>query len=306
MPSENSVTAHSESSTQRLQPCLFVASIAALVAALFHFFGVTDVGYDPATSTRSLFVWLSRRWTSYSATQDDFPYGWAAPLVSLWMIWRLRHELSSAAKRISYAGLALIILALLLHWLGARTQQTRITFAAFILLVWSVPFYLCGWRVARLLIIPACFLCFMIQLDFLTGFSLKFRQLQSDAAAFLLNGLGISIQRTANIIKAGEVEIMTTAGPGGLRSIWLLFAVTLLAAWIRPLGKFRTLVFLTVVPAAAFLSAVFRVSATAMSASAGLAIPPWLTTAGFYIAAFTLLYFIRSRLMRETNRGVTA
>lgn len=264
--------------------------IIAFTAALFHLFGVTDSGYDPATATRSLFVWLSRRWTSYSGTQDDFPYGWAAPLVSLWMVWRLRRELAAAVKSISIAGLALIVLALLLHWLGARTQQTRISFAAFILLLWAIPFHLYGWRVARMLIVPAGFLFFMIQLDFLAGLSLKFRQMQVSVASGLINGLGLSEVDRRELMYFSVPGCSGAMGPGGLRSIMLVAAVSVVLAWLRQRGIVRQLALLSAIPVVVFIAAVLRLTISGFLLSApqmGTSI--WMTI-GFYLATFALIF----------------
>ena len=116
------------------------ATIVALVYVLFHFQGNTT---DIVAFGRSAILWMVNHWNDDSG--NDYSYGWLIPFGSLAVIWLNRDELLRAPRAVSRAGMAVLVLALLLHWLGAKAQQTRLSLMALVLLTWAVPFYFCGW-----------------------------------------------------------------------------------------------------------------------------------------------------------------
>lgn len=281
---------------QRLLPACVIAT---LVFVLFHFFGVTDLGYDPATVTRSLFVWIARRWVVYSASQDDFPYGWAAPLVCLWMVWRLRREFASVAKRPNVTGFAVIVFALLLHWLGAKTQQTRISIAAFMLLVWGIPFYFFGWPVARRLIAPVGFLVFTAQFDFLFGAASMLRCTVAELGMILLNGLGVHARLPdATTLQAGDTVISIAKQPGGLRSVMLVMASTYLLAWMRQRGLLRQILLIASAPLVVLMASVVRTILHAIAGDYAGSFPV------FYLFAVLLLLAAHKLIGRDWQKKI--
>ena len=261
------------------------AAVVALVVALFHFHGVTDMGYDPATATRSLFVWIAARWMAYSTHGNDFPQGWVGPLGCVAMLFHLRRELAVAPRRTSWTGLALILFALLLHWAGARAQQTRISIAAFLLLTWAIPLHVYGWSVARRLIAPVGFLVFALQFDFLSGIATRMRTVAALVSAVLLEGLGKPAAAAAtSVAMPGRPAIDLALAPGGLRSLMWLAAAAYLAAWWRLPGLPRKLALLACVPAAGFVAMTGHAIVRGMTSGA-FASQPIL----YYVPAFTLL-----------------
>lgn len=169
-----------------------VALLAALIFAAWHFFGATDIGYDAARATPSAFVWLWRRWMGEVDTTWFATSIWV-PALFLLMVWTRRRDLQAAAGPTSRLGLAVVVLALALHWMGARAQQTRLSLAAFALLLWAIPYYLTGPAVARRLAFPCSFLLLAMPLNFLDGLTLPLRWLAVKLAALLLGGLGLNV-----------------------------------------------------------------------------------------------------------------
>jgi exosortase len=271
------------------------AAVIGLVVALFHFHGVTDVGYDPRTSTHSLFAWLTARWNPYSTYGNDFPHGWIGPLGCAFMLWRLRHELAAAPKRSSLIGLGLIILALLLHWVGARAQQTRISIAAFLLLAWAIPLHAYGWKVARKLIAPIGFLLFALQFDFVGGLATRMRTVAAAVSAVVLNGLGQPAVAAATSVGTDKgVQIDLALAPGGLRSLMWLGAGAYFAAWMWVRGLPRQLILLMAVPVA------WATALVGHTVLRGLAGPGWADHAVFYyLPAAAGLGFVLHRLTRR-------
>lgn len=202
----------------------FYSVMIGLAFALFHLQGNTT---DIRAYGRSALLWMVARWNEGGG---DFSHGWLIPFVSLALVAYRWRELVDAPKEVSRVGLGVVILALLLHWLGAKAQQTRLSLFGLILLIWGVPFYLYGPHVARRLLFPCAYLIFCIPLNFLDSLTFPLRILASMAATAVLNGLGIPAERSGSAIHslaAGGFSFDVADPCSGLRS---LLAMTALAA----------------------------------------------------------------------------
>lgn len=204
-----------------------VSLLLGVVFFLYHYFGVTDIGYDQHDATRSVFRWIYLRWEQ-DRHDNVFAHSHWIPLVSLYLVWRQRRTLISLPRKSNLLGLGFIILSLALHWAGAKSEQTRISLLSLIGLSWSIPFYIAGWPVARRLIIPCAFLVFALPLNFFDSLSYPLRILAAALTTGIASGLGIEVSRIGS-------AVVTTAIPGfsvdlgDVRSS--IFAVTAVVAF---------------------------------------------------------------------------
>ncbi|MFH0878837.1 MAG: exosortase/archaeosortase family protein [Lentisphaerota bacterium] len=166
-----------------------ISIVMGLVYVLFHLQGNTT---DVAAFGRSVLSWMVDRWGQIGG---EYSHGWLIPLVSGWLVWLKRRELAAAPKKVCGWGLAVIVFALLLHWLGAKAQQTRLSLLGLILIIWGIPFYLYGWRVARQLIFPCSYLIFCIPLNFLDSVTAPLRITAAATSSAILNGIGLPVTR---------------------------------------------------------------------------------------------------------------
>lgn len=208
----------------------FVALIVGLVYMLFHLFGnmVPDVG------SRSAFTWMVARWGDKVSFGADYSHGYLIPFVSIGVCWWRRDLLIKAEKKMNKYGLWVIVAALLLHWLGAKIQQTRLSLMSLIMMIWGVPLYLWGWQVAKVLIFPCAYLIFCVPLNFLDALAFPLRMLSAKMATFFLNTLGIdSLQRGSAIwVGPGHEIPLDVADPcSGLRSLLAMTALTAVYAY---------------------------------------------------------------------------
>lgn len=286
---------------------VLVALIVAALAALFHFHGISGVGYEASRATSSLFVWVQRRWIFDPVYGNDFPFGWAAPLVSLWMVWRLRAGLRAAPKRASWAGFAVVLMGLLVAWTGVRAQQPRLSAAALLLLAWGIPFHLFGWPVARRLALPAAFLVFTLPFDLLGGLVLRLRAVAAAASAVLLSGFGLPMTRvdatTIRCDHAPDIVVAVSQHAGGLRSLMLVTAAAVLLAWLRQRGHLRQALLVLSAPVIVLAASVLRTIFQVIAETTHLAFWPRGAASGptglvFYAAAFALLGCCHAALRR--------
>ena len=217
-----------------------VALMVGIGYVMFHFLGNTT---DLTTYGRSSLLWMVKRWQD-SGVQfggvTDYSFAWLIPPVSLFALWMNRKRIMLANKNVSRVGMALLVAALLLHWFGAKAQHPRLSLLALIGVLWSVPFYLYGWNVAKYLLFPCSYLIFCVPLNFLDDLSHPLRIVSSSGAVAILNGMGIDVVRYGTEIRSTGWDPHAAAGfrfgvddpCSGLRSLLALTALTAAYAYL--------------------------------------------------------------------------
>lgn len=243
---------------------LFTVMIG-LVFVMFHLQGNTT---DVTAFGRSAILWMVDRWNDGGG---DFSHGWLIPFVSIGILWFKRRQLADVPKQESRLGLAVVVLALLAHWLGAKAQQTRLSLFGLILLIWGIPFYLYGKEVAKLLMFPCAYLSFCVPLNFLDSLTFPLRIFVTVAATGILNGLGIAAERSGSAIHslaAGGFSFDVADPCSGLRSLLAMTALTAVYAYLtqKTLLK-KWILFLSSIPLA-IIGNMARITTVALVAEA--------------------------------------
>lgn len=225
--------------------------VAAIVAFLGYLYGFNGNSQDVRQFGTSAILWLTRYWNTPGG---DLSYGWVIPLISIGIVATKRHELMRAQKSTHWAGLIMIIVSLLLHWLGVRTQQTRVSILSMICLLWSIPFYLYGWQIAKILLFPCAYLIFCIPPSLLDSLTVPLRIMTSVASEHILNGLGIPAIRQGTLIISstpGGFRLGVDDPCSGLRSLIAIAALTAVYAHFMatPLWK-KFVLFFSALPLA--------------------------------------------------------
>ena len=208
-----------------------VATIITLIFAIFHFQGNT---IEVQNLGPSALLWMTERWQDSISYGGDYSHGWLIPFVSVYIVWLKRNELASVPKSVSRVGLAVLVTALLFHWLGAKAQQTRFSLFSLALLIWAIPFYLYGWRVAKLIVFPCAYLIFCIPLNFLDSLTFPLRIFATIISTALLNGLGIAAERSGSAIysmAAGGFSFDVADPCSGIKSLLAMTALTAVYAY---------------------------------------------------------------------------
>jgi len=278
----------------RLQALLSVG-IAGLLFLIFHFHGNSAAVENYSGSA---FKWMVALW---SYKHYDFSHGWLIPWVSLFLVLRSRREICLVDKRIYWPAYLLVILALLGHAAGLRTQQTRVSLLALITLLWSVPCYAFGRNVGRLILFPCCYLLFCIPFTFLDGLTFGFRMVAARMSAALLNGVGIdAVRRGTSLLMQGEggFALEVADACSGLKYLVSLAALTAVYSYVAEKGWVkRWLLFLGAVPLAMAgnVARVFGVAFVAVVMDRDLAVGMYHDYSGYIVfgVAVILMMFLR-------------
>lgn len=214
-------------SREELMNIGFVSVIIGFLFILFHLLGntVENVG------SSSAFTWMVARWGDKESFGADYSHGYLIPFVSLWVIWSKRDEFVAARKTICQWGLFVIISALMMHWVGAKMQQTRISLISLILLIWGIPLYFFGWQVAKLLIFPCAYLIFCVPLNFLDALSGPLQRVATSMGYSALQGMGIECEQVGTQLISPYFRLNVEAACSGLRSLLAMTALTAVYAY---------------------------------------------------------------------------
>ena len=249
------------------------SGMIAFLFAMFHFMGNTA---DAGRYGRSALAWMVQRWqdSGISMGQGDYSHGFLVPIASLYVLWRVRFDLLHAPKRVSGLGLACVAGALLLHYLGVKTQQTRISLVALIGLIWSIPFYFYGWQVAKRTLFPCAFLIFAVPLNFLDNLTFPLRMVNTQVAVATLQGLGVEVRQVGSAIlgppfdASAELKLDVADPCSGIRSLTAMMALTAIYGYLIMKGPIRKwLLFLSSIPLA-MIGNMFRITAIGIIAEA--------------------------------------
>lgn len=227
-----------------------ISVIIGLLFMMFHMLGNTVTNVE----SRSAFAWMIARWGDTVSFGADYSHGYFIPLVSIAVVWFRRKEIFEARKYVDWKGLVVVVLALFMHWLGAKMQQTRISLMSLILLIWGVPFYLLGWQTAKRLIFACSYLIFCIPLNFMDVIAFPLRIFSTILATNTLNGIGIGAVRSGTAIYstvAGGFEFEVADPCSGLRSLLAMTALTAVYAYFTQRTFIRKwLLFIASIPLA--------------------------------------------------------
>ncbi len=234
----------------------FLALTYAMVYLLFEYRGNDS---HAVVEGRSLFRWIFHQWT---ISGGDFSHGWIMPLVSLGIVYRSRSALRSAPKGIDPAGALVLCASLLLHWAAYRAQQPRISLIALTGVLWSLPYFLYGRTVARILLFPAAYLLLCFTSYFLVQITFPLRLAASRMSAVMLQGIGIPAVRQGTAIYStagGGFQFDVADACSGLRSLVVMTALAAPYAYFTQDRIWRKLVLFALSVPLAMLANALRI-----------------------------------------------
>ncbi len=246
-----------------LRTRILLLIIILLMVIIFHLLGNTA---DTHIFGRSTINWMATRWHDY---KGHFSHGYFIPLISIFLVVSERKRIAEADKCSDNKALIIISSALILQLISARTHLPRLSIISMILLIWSIPWYLFGRQVAKLIMFPCAYLFFCIPWTFLDSLTFPLRLLSSKIATGLLNGFGIDSVRKGTAILSrppGQFSLDVADPCSGLNYILVLLALGALYAHLSRKTIFQKwMIFLSAGPIA-IIANVVRIVAIAGAA----------------------------------------
>ena len=184
------------------------------------------------------FGWMAER---FNAPDSFYSHGWFVPLASAWLVWQRREALSRAAFSPSYGGLLLLVLAVVLHLLGAWSRLHILSGFMCIAAVWGLVWTFWGRAAVRALRFPLAFLLFMVPLPgaLLIGASFYLKLAAAWLATGTLRLAGISAIQEGSLIRLPHLTMLIDDTCSGLRSLISLVALATLWTSLLPSATAR-------------------------------------------------------------------
>lgn len=266
METDKALSDNASSSDTRAEHPLLWGVIGFAVIGLFHWWGNTaDVG----VASTSIFAWMQSRWADYGGT---YSHCYLLPFVSAYVVWDRRDLIRYASRSVSLFGLTCVVLGLCLHVAGARCHLPRLSLVSFIFLLWSIPYFLCGWQVARQLIFPCAYLLLMVPLTFLDVITVPMQLLMTSLSTGVLQGLGVGVAANGVEIFLADVSdfrLEVAVGCSGLRSFLALTSLTTAYAFLSRMSLPKKLILCVSAAPIAIIGNMVRIVTVALVAVIG-------------------------------------
>lgn len=208
---------------------------------LFEFLGNSTFGY---LDTPSLLKWMYILGSAKSAEgETDDNQMLIAPLVVIGLFWWKRKELLRQPMAMSWQGLLLVALGLLLHIVGYRVQQPRISIIAMFTGIYGLMGLAWGPKFLRASFFPFFLFIFCVPFGTLSEFiTVPSRHIVSKIVEVIANSaphfmnLRIIRQGTQLVDPDGHFQFEVAAACGGIRSL----IVTIMLAIVFGFTVFRS------------------------------------------------------------------
>ena len=196
----------------------------------------------------------------------DYSHGFFVPLLSGYLIWKKRDELSESVHLPSSWGMVVMLGSLGLLFLGSLGAELFMTRIAFVGAIAALIIYFGGWKRLRTIAFPVAFLLFMIPLPAIIYNEIVF-PLQLLASRFATSVLDLfnffPVVREGNILVLPHSRLEVVEACSGIRSLMSLMALSVAYGYLGEKNRWiRVLLVSSMVPLAV-VSNGFRVVGTA-------------------------------------------
>jgi exosortase D (VPLPA-CTERM-specific) len=190
---------------------------------------------------------LVRRWIA----QDEYSHGFFIPGIAAWLLWMRRDALTASLGRPSWAGLALVLLAIIMHAVGELSAFFLLSQFGFIVALVGMVLSLGGFSLLKVTFVPIVFLAFAIPLPYFIDSVLSWRLqlISSELGVWFIRLMQVPVYLEGNVIDLGQYKLQVVEACSGLRYLYPLLSLGFLAAYFfrAPIWQ-RAIVLLSTVP----------------------------------------------------------
>ena len=209
----------------------FAATIVAWTA-LFHWLGNPTLGY---VASSSMFTWTWALWKHGSDTNSDDQMGMVVPFIVLGLLFYRRYELNAVTKKNWLPGLAIFVLAILIHIAGYLIQQTRVVMVGYLLGVYALMGVFWGWTWLRAVFFPYILFVFCIPFSvYLDSLTFKLRLVSATLSVGIAKTLfHLPIDRVGTMVfhpataQAAAYQFDVAPACSGIRSAAVILMLTI-------------------------------------------------------------------------------
>jgi len=196
-------------------------------------------------------------------------HGLLVPFISLFLIWRNRHNIRAEQIKPSYSGLVLFIVSLCMLVLGYEGRIDVLPRIAFVTAIIGLVLFNYGGKVFLQLAFPLVFLFFMIpvpvSIEDIVSFKLQLWVTQ--VSTVILRALSITVLREGNILQFANCSLEVAEACSGIRSLTAFVMLGCLFGYMMRGTFLRRLMMVIIAVPLAFFVNIVRVAGTGILAN---------------------------------------
>ena len=164
----------------------------------------------------------------------DFSHGFIVPFFTFYLLWERRRSIQNVPIVPSWAGLPLVLFALLMLLTGRLGADLFLSRLSFLLLAAGIVWTVAGKSKLRTLAFPIAVLVLAIPLPAVLFNQLTFplQLLASRFASAMLPLAGVPVLREGNVINLPAMQLEVAEACSGIRSMMSLFTVAVLFGYL--------------------------------------------------------------------------
>ena len=250
--------------------------------------------YAPVVSS------LVRQW----ATDENYSHGFLVAPFALFIAWKSRGALRALPARPHPAGLAVVVLGVLLLTIGQFGAELFLSRVSLLVVVAGSVLYLWGPAHLRQAAFALVLLLLVIPLPalILNRVSFPLQLLASRTAETALSAAGVPVLREGNVLVLPHATLEVAQACSGIRSLASLIALGLIVGHLTPGATPRRAAVLVVlaVPIAVLANA-FRVAGTGLAAAW---LGPWAAEGFFHTFSGWLMFVVALAALFACARAI--
>ncbi len=193
------------------------------------------------------FEWLIESWLY----NPYYSHGPLVPIISGYIIWKMRYDLGAIEKNQTQAGIASLGVGIIFQVMGSLWSIRFLSGLSFLLTVMGITLYLYGWEFIKKIKFPLLFLIFMIPFPIVDLVAPPIQTISAIFSGNLASFFGLPVERDGLVlsIPTGAFEVGLPCS--GLRSIISLITIAAIYAFALEGGMLMKLsIFISAVPLA--------------------------------------------------------
>lgn len=174
------------------------------------------------------FGWLIESWLN----NPYYSHGFIVPIISAYIIWNMRKDLSNVDKKQSDTGLIFFIVGIMLNGIGILYTIRFLSGLSLIVTIFGVILYLYGWKFINEMKFPILFLLLMVPIPFIDMVAPPAQTISAIGSANIANLLGIPVHRDGLLLKLPVGTFEVALDCSGLMSVISLLTLSIIYAFI--------------------------------------------------------------------------
>lgn len=172
--------------------------------------------------------WLVESWLH----NPYYSHGFIVPIISAYIIWSMRKELSHIERKQSQTGLILFTIGIILYGIASMSTIRFLSGLSLIITICGTVLYLYGWEFTKKISFPILFLLLAVPVPFVDVITPPIQEVSAVSSASLANLVEIPVQREGVVLNmpTGKFEIAVECS--GINSIISLLMISIIYAFI--------------------------------------------------------------------------